>query len=104
MGIKRNKTNDPGVVYREVDRIGGNGLERLYYIIFKKDGKVFEEKVGRQYADDMTTMLSCPIPTGRQALSVFRKVMRVSVGACRMRFGNSEAYREHIIQTACRRP
>jgi len=52
--MKRIKTNYPGVVYREVDRIGGNGLERVYYIIFKKDGKVFEEKVGRQYADDMT--------------------------------------------------
>jgi hypothetical protein len=52
--MKRIKTNYPGVVYREVDRIGGNGLERVYYIIFKKDGKVFEEKAGRQYADDMT--------------------------------------------------
>ncbi len=26
----------------------------MYYIIFKKDGKVIEEKVGRQYADNMT--------------------------------------------------
>ena len=42
--MKRIKTNYPGVVYREVDRLGGNGLERVYYIIFKKDGKVFEEK------------------------------------------------------------
>jgi integrase len=52
--MKRIKTSYPGVVYREVNRIGGSGLERVYYIIFKKDGKVFEEKVGRQYADDMT--------------------------------------------------
>ena len=28
--------------------------ERVYYIIFKKDGKFFEEKVGRQFSDDMT--------------------------------------------------
>jgi integrase len=51
---KRFKTQYPGVFYREVERIGGKGKERVYYIIFKKDGKVFEEKVGRQYADAMT--------------------------------------------------
>jgi len=52
--MKRHKTNYPGVFYREVDRLGGPGKERVYYIVFKKNGKVFEEKVGRQYADDMT--------------------------------------------------
>jgi integrase len=52
--MKRHKTNYPGVFYREAERIGGNGLERVYYIVFKKAGKVHEEKVGRQYADDMT--------------------------------------------------
>jgi len=52
--VKRQKTNYPGVFYREGKRIGGTGTERIYYIVFKKDGKVHEEKVGRQYADDMT--------------------------------------------------
>jgi integrase len=52
--MKRHKTNYPGVFYRQVARIGGSGLERVYYIIFKKDGKVFEEKVGRQFSNDMT--------------------------------------------------
>ena len=52
--MKRHKTNYPGVFYRQVDRIGGSGLERVYYIIFKKDGKVFEEKVGRQFSNGMT--------------------------------------------------
>jgi hypothetical protein len=42
------------VFYREAERIGGNGLERVYYIAFKQGGKVFEEKVGRQFKDDMT--------------------------------------------------
>lgn len=51
---KRVRTNYPGVFYRETDRIGGKGLEKVYYVVFKKDGKVLEEKVGRQYADDMT--------------------------------------------------
>jgi integrase len=52
--MKRIKTQYPGVFYREVDRIGGKGKERVYYIIFKKDGKNLEEKVGRQYTDAMT--------------------------------------------------
>jgi integrase len=52
--MKRHKTKFPGVFFREAERIGGHGLERVYYIVFKKAGKVHEEKVGRQYADDMT--------------------------------------------------
>jgi len=52
--MKRHKTNYPGVFYREAERLGGPGLERIYYIVFKKNGKVHEEKVGRQFVDDMT--------------------------------------------------
>jgi len=52
--MKRYKTIYPGVFFREADRIGGKGIERIYYVVFKKDGKVHEEKVGRQYVDDMT--------------------------------------------------
>ena len=51
---KRIKTNYPGVYYREAQRIGGTGTEKVYYIVFKKDGKTIEEKAGRQYVDDMT--------------------------------------------------
>lgn len=50
----RFKTKYPGVYYREAKRIGGKGDEKVFYIVFKKDGKVIEEKVGRQYADDIT--------------------------------------------------
>ena len=52
--MKRNATKYPGVFYREAERIGGPGTEKVFYIVFKRDGKVIEEKVGRQYADDMT--------------------------------------------------
>jgi integrase len=52
--MKRIKTEYPGVFYRLVDRIGGKGQERVYYVVFKRDGKLHEEKAGRQYADDMT--------------------------------------------------
>lgn len=51
---RRKATKYPGVFFRETARIGASGVERVYYIVFKKGGKVHEEKVGRQYADDMT--------------------------------------------------
>ena len=56
----RHTTNYPGVFYRESKRIGGNGKERVYYIVFKKDGKRIEEKAGRQYANDMTPAKAAP--------------------------------------------
>jgi len=43
-----------GVFFRIGKRIGGNGIEKIYYITFKKKGKKIEESVGRQYADQMT--------------------------------------------------
>ncbi len=52
--MKRIKTDKPGVFYRIGQRIGGSGKEKIFYVIFKKDGKFREEKVGRQYADQMT--------------------------------------------------
>ena len=38
---KRIKTKYPGVFYREVARIGTSGIERVYYILFKKEGKLY---------------------------------------------------------------
>lgn len=52
--LQTKATKYPGVFFRETARIGASGVERVYYIVFKKGGKVHEEKVGRQYADDMT--------------------------------------------------
>ncbi len=63
--MKRIRTEYPGVFYREAQRIGGRGTERIYYVVFKKDGNVFEEKVGRQYADDMTPAKAARIRADR---------------------------------------
>jgi integrase len=52
--MQRIKTEYPGVYYREVKRLGGKGMERVYYIVFKKNGKVYEEKIGRHHADKLT--------------------------------------------------
>lgn len=51
---KRKKTDYPGVFCREAKRIGGKGTEKVFYVVYKKNGKVHEEKAGRQYVDDMT--------------------------------------------------
>ncbi|WP_457572107.1 tyrosine-type recombinase/integrase [Desulfovulcanus sp.] len=51
---KRNKTKYPGVYFRFVRRIGGPGKEKVYYVLYKKDGRTVEEKVGKQYRDNMT--------------------------------------------------
>ena len=47
---KRIKTAYPGVYYIMAD---GN-RERIYYIRYRKDGKIIEEKAGRQFVDNMT--------------------------------------------------
>lgn len=51
---KRFSTDYKGIFYRLGTRLGGKGEERIYYAVFKKDGKTIETKVGRQYADQMT--------------------------------------------------
>lgn len=43
-----------GIFYRIGKRIGGRGTEKIYYVTYKKNGKKFEESVGRQYAEQMT--------------------------------------------------
>lgn len=51
---KRQKTKYPGVYYIEVDRAMGSGKEKIFYVLFKRDGKTIEAKAGRQFQDAMT--------------------------------------------------
>jgi integrase len=51
---KREKTKYPGVFFRSITRAASGGDEKAYYIVFKKDGKTVEEKVGCHYADNLT--------------------------------------------------
>lgn len=48
---KRHKTAYPGVYYILTSR---PRKERIYYIQYRKAGRLIEEKAGRQYRDDMT--------------------------------------------------
>jgi integrase len=50
----RKKTDYPGVFFREVSRALGKGSERVYYVVYKKAGRFYEEKAGKQYQDNMS--------------------------------------------------
>ena len=62
---KRIKTNYPGVYYVESKAIGSSKIEKIYYIMYRRDGKLIEEKAGRQYQDDMTPARASKIRTNR---------------------------------------
>jgi len=51
---ERIKTKYPGVYYIESKAIGSNKVERVYYIIYRKNGKLVEEKAGRAIQNRMT--------------------------------------------------
>ncbi len=51
---KRHKTKYSGVYYTEGRSSEIQRSERIYYIIYRKNGKQVEEKVGRQFQDKMT--------------------------------------------------
>lgn len=52
--MKRHKTKYPGVFYIEGRSTGAGRKERIYYIMYRKDGRKIEERVGRQFKDNMT--------------------------------------------------
>jgi integrase len=52
--LKRIKTNYPGVFYIEGTSSATGKPEKIFYIRYRKAGKMIEEKAGRQIQDDMT--------------------------------------------------
>ena len=50
---ERIKTKYPGVYYIECQSTSRK-TEKIFYIMYRKDNKLIEEKAGRQFADDMT--------------------------------------------------
>ena len=57
--MKRIKTDKPGVFYRVCQRIGGVGKEKIFYVIFKKDGK-FRFKLERPDPESKKRFFSFP--------------------------------------------
>lgn len=54
-----------GVYFVEVPRPAGYGAEKVYYIRYRKQGKLIEEKVGGQYRDNMTAAKAASIRGSR---------------------------------------
>lgn len=52
--MKRFKTSYPGVFFVEGRAIGTDKPEKVFYIIYRRDGRLVEEKAGRQFQDAMT--------------------------------------------------
>ena len=52
--LKRKKTNYPGVFYIDGTSPATGKPEKIFYIRYRKGGKMIEEKAGRQFQDDMT--------------------------------------------------
>jgi integrase len=52
--FKRFKTSYPGVFYIEGAAVGSGKAEKIFYIRYRKAGKLIEEKAGRQFQDDMS--------------------------------------------------
>jgi integrase len=87
--MKRFKTKYPGVFFREAKRVGGPGKEKVFYIVFKRDGKYYEEKAGRHYIDDMTAAKASRIRAerienkrlSRKEIRENRKAMKWAISA-----------------------
>jgi len=60
--LERIKTNYPGV-YFVMGKASDGRPERIYYIMYRKNGKLIEEKAGRQFKDDMTPARASHIRT-----------------------------------------
>lgn len=61
--LKRIKTNYPGVFYIEGASSTTGKPEKIFYIRYRKAGKMIEEKAGRQFQDDMTPARASRIRT-----------------------------------------
>lgn len=61
----RHKTDYPGVTYIEATGPKGKKIERVYYIRYRRNGVMAEEKVGRQYQNAMTEARASQIRADR---------------------------------------
>ena len=63
--MKRIWTNYPGVVFIEGISPATGKPEKIFYIRYRKAGKMIEEKAGRQFQDDMTPARAARLRAGR---------------------------------------
>jgi len=61
---ERIKTSYPGVIF-VMGKASDGRPEKIYYIMYRRGGRLIEEKVGRQYQNDMTPARAAAIRTKR---------------------------------------
>ena len=62
---KRFKTKYAGVYFIKSKAGRSNKTEKVYYIMYRKNGRLIEEKAGRQFQDDMTPARAAGLRAGR---------------------------------------
>ena len=62
---KRIGTKYPGVYF--IEGQGARGAEKIYYVRYRRGGKMVEEKAGRQFQDDMTAAKAASIERTMEA-------------------------------------
>jgi integrase len=86
---KRYKTKYPGVYYIHGKAVGTGKKERIYYIMYRKAGKMIQEKAGRQFQDDMTSSRAAQVRTNRiQGKELSNKERREAEKAAKEAEGN----------------
>jgi integrase len=97
----RYKTKYAGVYY--IEGTGASGPEKIYYIMYRRNGKLIEEKAGRQYQDDMTPARAAGIRTSRIEGEELpnterREVERAALNAAKDRWTVTRLWEEYESQ------
>jgi len=93
--IKRIKTTYPGVFYIMGTSPGSGKPEKIFYIRYRKGGKMIEEKAGRQFQDDMTPARASRIRADRvEGKALSRKEAREA--ATEIKWTVDRLWREYI--------
>lgn len=97
----RYKTKYAGVYY--IEGQGVKGPEKIYYIMYRRDGKLIEEKAGRQYQDDMTPARAAGIRSKRIEKKELpnadrREAERLEINAAKGRWTISRIWEEYKAQ------
>ena len=78
---KRHKTAYPGVYYIEGIMPGTKKQEKIFYIMYRKNGKQVQEKAGRQFLNDMTPARASQVRVERMRGALSNREKREAVKA-----------------------
>jgi integrase len=103
---KRFKTKYPGVYYTESIKGKSDKLkaEKTYYVVYRKDGRVIEEPVGKQYTNDMTPSRAAGVRArriqGEKSNKERREAKRTVEKTKRDKWTIDKLWEEYIAQRA----